>query len=136
MEFLLSGIMIIHQLRPEILIFFVGKSCYKKYCSFCQMETRKPLQLFLYWNSVNHLDGLKPSSSCMVILQLRPTKFNSLILIVYYIYTPNFSKRLFSSLFFKKSGEFHDNKNYRVYVKKPHHHLIYISSKFLKHYFL
>jgi len=59
MEFLLSGIMIIHQLRPEILIFFVGKSCYKKYCSFCQMETRKPLQLFLYWNSVNHLDGFK-----------------------------------------------------------------------------
>ena len=72
----------------------------------------------------------------MVILQLRPTKFNSLILIVYYIYTPNFSKRLFSSLFFKKSGEFHDNKNYRVYVKKPHHHLIYISPKFLKHYSL
>jgi len=23
------------------------------------METRKPLQLFLYWNSVNHLDGFK-----------------------------------------------------------------------------
>ena len=72
----------------------------------------------------------------MVILQLRPTKFNSLILIVYYIYTPNFSKRLFSSLFFKKSGEFHDNKNYRVYVKKPHHHLIYISYKLLKHHLL
>ena len=75
-------------------------------------------------------------SSRMVILQLRPTKFNSLILIVYYIYTPYFSKRLFSSLFFKKSGEFHDNKNYRVYVKKPHHHLIYISSKFIKHHLL
>ena len=102
----MSGIMIIHQLRPEILIFFVGKSCYKKYCSFCQMETRKPLQLFLYWNSVNHLDGLKPSFSCMVILQLRPTKFNSLILIVYYIYTPYFSKRLFSSLSLKKVVSF------------------------------
>ena len=46
MEFLLSGIMIIHQLRPEILIFFVGKSCHKKYCSFCQMETSKTTPTF------------------------------------------------------------------------------------------
>ena len=71
------------------------------------------------WTASN----IRPFFSVLVILQLRPTKFNffSIILMEYYKYNLKFSKRLFFSLFLKKSGEFHDNKNYRVYVKKPHH---------------